>query len=108
MKSIRGSAARTCPGSASERRMRICQRAFMNRLHLYRKSPPPANGFPTSFRDRKLSLFDTSVGVVVVDALEILGFHPVPGHVRMGIEFDHDIADEVFDEDGVFVGAFGD
>ena len=50
---------------------------------------------------------DGGEGVVVVDALVVLGFHFVPGHVGMGVELERDVAHEVFDEDRVFVGLHG-
>src|ERR1700752_574175 len=57
---------------------------------------------------RGSTLLNGGVGVVVVDALEILRFHLVPSDIGVGIELEGDGADEVFDEDGILVGAFGD
>ena len=45
---------------------------------------------------------------MVVDAFVVLGLDAVPADVGDLVEVEGDVADEVLDEDGVFVGAFGD
>jgi hypothetical protein len=45
---------------------------------------------------------------VVVDGLEIFGFHHIGVDAAFGIEAGGDIADHVFDEFGIVVGALGD
>ena len=47
-------------------------------------------------------------GVVIVDGLVVLSFDAEPGDARMGLGLHGDIAHEVFDEDGIVVGGFGD
>ena len=51
------------------------------------------------------ALLDAGVGVVVVDALEVLGLDPVPRDVLVRLELEHHIADEILDKNRVFVGA---
>jgi hypothetical protein len=43
-----------------------------------------------------------------MDAFEVFGFDPVPLDIGVGIAFHGHSADEVFDKDGIIVGAFGD
>lgn len=45
---------------------------------------------------------------MVVNAFEVFGFDFIPRDVAMGVEFFGDATDEVFDENWIFVGAFGD
>jgi hypothetical protein len=55
-----------------------------------------------------LSAFQDGERLVVVDAFEVFRFDAKPGDAAVfGGAFGH-IADEVFDEDGGVVGAFGD
>ncbi len=56
----------------------------------------------------RLTFFDGGVGVVAVDAFVVLGFDFIPRDIAMGVEFFGDATDEVFDENGIFVSAFGD
>ncbi len=53
-------------------------------------------------------MFDDSVGGVVVDGFEVFGGDAVGLDARVGIEARGDVAHDVFDEFGVFVGALGD
>jgi len=53
------------------------------------------------------ALLDAGVGVVIVDALVVFRLHAVPGHVRMGVEFEGHISHEVLDENRVFVSPLG-
>jgi len=54
-----------------------------------------------------LAALNHGVGAVIVDALEIFGFDAVPVNVGVGVAPQGDGADEVFDKNGVVVGAFG-
>lgn len=51
---------------------------------------------------------DEGVGVVIVDAFEVLRFNLPPGNARVVVGGGGNVAHEVFDEDGIGVGAFGD
>ncbi len=53
-------------------------------------------------------LLDERVGVVVVNRFEVFGFDAVPEDVLLKICLFGDVADEIFYEDGVVVGTFGD
>ena len=53
-----------------------------------------------------LAALNHGVGAVIVDALEIFGFDAVPVNVGVGVAPQGDGADEVFDENGIVVGAF--
>src|ERR1043165_9087408 len=55
-----------------------------------------------------LPLLNRGVGVVIMDTFVIFRFDLVPSHVGMGVELQGDVADQVFDEYRVFVGALGD
>ena len=56
----------------------------------------------------RLAAFDHGVGAVIVDALKIFGLDAVPVDVGVGLALERDGADEVFYENGIIVGAFGD
>ena len=56
----------------------------------------------------RLAAFDHGVGAVIVDALKIFGLDAVPVDVGMGFAFYRYGANEVFYENGIIVGAFGD
>ncbi len=43
-----------------------------------------------------------------MDAFEVFGFNPVPLDIGVCVAFHGNGADEVFDENGIIVGAFGD
>ena len=43
-----------------------------------------------------------------MDAFEVFGFDPVPLDIGVGVAFHGNGADEVFDENGIIVGSFGD
>ena len=51
---------------------------------------------------------DEGVGVVIVDAFEVLRFNLPPGNARVVVGGGGNVAHEVFDEDGIGEGAFGD
>ena len=53
-------------------------------------------------------VFDDGVGGVVVDGFEVFGGDAVGLDARVGIQAGSDVAHDVFDEFGVFVGALGD
>ena len=55
----------------------------------------------------KSALFNAGKGVVVVDALEIFGFNLIPRYVRMIVEPERGITDEIFHEDRILVGSLG-
>src|SRR5204862_2354289 len=48
-----------------------------------------------------LPLFNAGVGVVVVNALVVFRFRPVPGHVRMSVELEGHIPHEILDENRI-------
>ena len=56
----------------------------------------------------RLTAFDHGVGAVVMDAFKVFGLDPVPLDIRVGIAFYGHSANEVFDENGIIVGSFGD
>ena len=56
----------------------------------------------------RLAAFDHGVGAVIVDALKIFGLDAVPVDIGVGLALERDGADEVFYENGIIVGAFGD
>ena len=56
----------------------------------------------------RLTAFDHGVGAVVMDAFEVFRFNSVPLDIGVSIAFNGDGANEVFDKDGIIVGAFGD
>ncbi len=43
-----------------------------------------------------------------MDAFKVFGLDPVPLDIRVGIAFYGHSANEVFDENGIIVGSFGD
>src|SRR5262245_34191820 len=54
------------------------------------------------------ALLDARVGVVVVNALEVLRLDLVPRDIRMRVELHHHRPDQVLHENGTQIGAFGD
>src|SRR5208282_2414477 len=62
-----------------------------------------------SIRRPSLSpLFNARIRVVIVDALEILGLDPVPGHPRVRVQPQRHVAHQIFHEHRVFVYALRD
>ena len=53
-------------------------------------------------------MLDEGVGVVIVNRLKVFCFNAIPSDFGDEIGAEGDIAHEVFDEDGIFVGPFGD
>src|SRR5438132_11829448 len=55
-----------------------------------------------------LPVFDAGVSVVVVDTLVVFRFDVVPRDLRMSIEFERHVADEVFHKNGVLISPLRD
>src|ERR1041385_2217195 len=105
-----GSAPAANLGSASENPIMARQTNLMNQ-RFYTANDCPAQPRSAMPYDRglcPLPFLDAGVGVVVVDALEVLGLHLVPGHVGMRVELDPPIAHQVLYETGILVGALRD
>ena len=55
-----------------------------------------------------LAAFNHGVGAVIVDTFKIFSFDPVPDDIGVGFASDRDGANEILDEDGIIIRAFGD
>ena len=56
----------------------------------------------------RLRALDHRPSIVIVDGLEVFSLHAEPRDARIGLGLLRDVADEVFDEDGIVVGGLGD
>jgi len=55
-----------------------------------------------------LAAFDHGVCAVIVDTFKIFSFDPVPDDIGVGFALDGDSANEILNEDGIIIRAFGD
>jgi hypothetical protein len=65
----------------------------------------PVGGAPGCLTEGALY---AGVGAVVVDGFKVLGLDTIPGERIVTLSGYGNIADEVFDKDGIFVGFVGD
>src|SRR5207237_7235593 len=54
------------------------------------------------------AFLDRSIGIVIMDALMIFSLDLIPGHVRMGVEFQGHVSYQIFHKYRVVIGSFGD
>lgn len=55
-----------------------------------------------------LPFLNARIGVMVVNAFEVLGFDSIPGHPRIGVEPQSHVSHKIFDKYRIFVRSLGD
>jgi hypothetical protein len=75
------------------------------KIHLYPRRPRFTSA--SARASSRLSLFDHSIRVVVVDRFVILGFDAVPGDTRIGVRLEGDASHQILHKYRVLVRPLG-